>query len=207
MRYELEATCARRKGSSSTRAAVCADSISATALGDGPPRRGAGARRSRARCPSRGVGRPETRRVLCPTRRWASGSGSGERSGRDAGYAGAVEGVRAAIGRGDVYQVNLVQHLSAPFDGEPRADCAALLADFAPTRLGRRRLGDRLRLAGALPRPPRPAGLDVPDQGHAPARGARRGREGRSRARDDRRPRAKRSLAGLRAGHACAGRS
>jgi para-aminobenzoate synthetase component 1 len=33
-----------------------------------------------------------------------------------AAYAAAVECVREAIGRGDVYQVNLVQHLSAPFD-------------------------------------------------------------------------------------------
>jgi para-aminobenzoate synthetase component I len=33
----------------------------------------------------------------------------------------AVELVRAAIGRGDVYQVNLVQHLRAPFRGSPRA--------------------------------------------------------------------------------------
>ena len=35
---------------------------------------------------------------------------------------------------------------------------------------GRRRVGDRLCLAGAFPRPPRPAGLDVPDQGNAAAR-------------------------------------
>ena len=41
-------------------------------------------------------------------------------------YAGAVESVRDAIARGDVYQVNLVQHLSAPFAGEPRALAAAL---------------------------------------------------------------------------------
>src|SRR5204863_1819734 len=33
----------------------------------------------------------------------------------DDAYSRAVEAVRAAIGRGDVYQVNLVQHLSAPF--------------------------------------------------------------------------------------------
>ena len=34
-------------------------------------------------------------------------------------YGAAVENVREAIARGDVYQVNLVQHLSAPFAGEP----------------------------------------------------------------------------------------
>ncbi len=36
-------------------------------------------------------------------------------------YAAAIDGVRAAIARGDVYQVNLVQHLSAPFAGDPAA--------------------------------------------------------------------------------------
>ena len=41
-------------------------------------------------------------------------------------YAAAVDEVRAAIARGDVYQVNLVQHLSAAFDGDPRALDAAL---------------------------------------------------------------------------------
>ena len=44
----------------------------------------------------------------------------------DADYAGAVGEVRAAIGRGDVYQVNLVQHLSASFAGSPRALAARL---------------------------------------------------------------------------------
>ena len=41
-------------------------------------------------------------------------------------YAGAVERVREAIARGDVYQVNLVQHLSASFSGDPRALAPAL---------------------------------------------------------------------------------
>ena len=56
-------------------------------------------------------------------------------------YARAIERVREAIARGDVYQVNLVQHLSAPFAG----DAAALAARLAPLR-GRstrsRSLGD-----------------------------------------------------------------
>ena len=38
--------------------------------------------------------------------------------------------MRQSIARGDVYQVNLVQHLSAPFDGDP----AALAAALAPLR-------------------------------------------------------------------------
>ena len=45
-------------------------------------------------------------------------------------YAAAIDQVRAAIARGDVYQVNLVQHLEAPFEGEP----AALAAALAPLR-------------------------------------------------------------------------
>jgi para-aminobenzoate synthetase component I len=48
-------------------------------------------------------------------------------------YAAAVEEVRAAIGRGDVYQVNLVQHLSAPFAGDPQA-LADALAPLRPLR-------------------------------------------------------------------------
>jgi para-aminobenzoate synthetase component 1 len=41
-------------------------------------------------------------------------------------YAAAIEAVRTAIARGDVYQVNLVQHLSAPFRGDLRGIAAAL---------------------------------------------------------------------------------
>jgi para-aminobenzoate synthetase component 1 len=54
------------------------------------------------------------------------GFGPWERSWDDEGYAGAIEAVRAAIARGDAYQVNLVQHLSAPFAGSPEALAAAL---------------------------------------------------------------------------------
>jgi para-aminobenzoate synthetase component 1 len=46
-------------------------------------------------------------------------------------YSGAIEEARAAIGRGDVYQVNLVQHLQAPFSGDPHA-LAACLASLRP---------------------------------------------------------------------------
>jgi len=45
-------------------------------------------------------------------------------------YGAAVERVREAIARGDVYQVNLVQHLSAPFSG----DATALARPLAPLR-------------------------------------------------------------------------
>ncbi len=47
--------------------------------------------------------------------------GRWQRSWSDEEYAAAVDAVRAAIERGDVYQVNLVQHLSAPFAGDPAA--------------------------------------------------------------------------------------
>jgi para-aminobenzoate synthetase component 1 len=43
-------------------------------------------------------------------------------------YAAAIEAVRAAIEAGDVYQVNLVQHLSASFAGDPHGLAAALAA-------------------------------------------------------------------------------
>src|SRR5262249_48179605 len=52
--------------------------------------------------------------------------GDWERSWDDDGYAAAIELVRAAIARGDVYQVNLVQHLAAPFAGDPWALALAL---------------------------------------------------------------------------------
>jgi len=52
-------------------------------------------------------------------------------------YAAAVDEVRAAIARGDVYQVNLVQHLSAPFEGSPfaLADALAPLQPLHPRPL------------------------------------------------------------------------
>ena len=46
-------------------------------------------------------------------------------------YAAAVDTVRAAIAEGDVYQVNLVQHLCAEFDGDP-AGLALALAPLRP---------------------------------------------------------------------------
>jgi para-aminobenzoate synthetase component I len=63
--------------------------------------------------------------------------GRWERSWNDAEYAAAVESVRAAIADGDVYQVNLVQHLSADYAGDHTA-LAALLAAFRPRTLAGR---------------------------------------------------------------------
>ena len=63
--------------------------------------------------------------------------GEWEPTWSDAQYAVAVEAVKDAIGRGDVYQVNLVQHLSAPFRGDPRgvADRLAPLRPLHPAPL------------------------------------------------------------------------
>ena len=54
--------------------------------------------------------------------------GSWRRTWSDAEYRAAVGAVRRAISRGDVYQVNLVQHLEAPFAGT----ASALAARLAP---------------------------------------------------------------------------
>jgi para-aminobenzoate synthetase component 1 len=71
--------------------------------------------------PERQVGRaiPEACRLGSWEPTWSPGA-----------YAHAIERVREAIARGDVYQVNLVQHLSAPFSGDP----GALAARLAPLR-------------------------------------------------------------------------
>ncbi len=57
--------------------------------------------------------------------------GEWERTWTAAEYRAAIDEVRSAIARGDVYQVNLVQHLQAPFSGDPTA-LAALLAPLLP---------------------------------------------------------------------------
>ena len=64
-------------------------------------------------------------------------------------YAAAVEQVRAAIARGDVYQVNLVQHLSAPFAGDPHglADALAPLRPLHPRPL----VGEEWAIVSASP--------------------------------------------------------
>jgi para-aminobenzoate synthetase component 1 len=64
-------------------------------------------------------------------------------------YAAAIREVRAAIARGDVYQVNLVQHLSAEFDGDPAALCRSL-APLRPLR-AQPFAGDGWAIASASP--------------------------------------------------------
>jgi para-aminobenzoate synthetase component 1 len=75
--------------------------------------------------------------------------GPWERSWDDESYLEAIEAVRRAIARGDVYQVNLVQHLAAPFEGEPET----LAASLAPLRplYGRPFGGDGWTIVSASP--------------------------------------------------------
>jgi para-aminobenzoate synthetase component 1 len=64
-------------------------------------------------------------------------------------YAAAVETVRAAIYEGDVYQVSLVQHLRADFEGDPAAVANALapLRPLEPAPL----VGDGWAIVSASP--------------------------------------------------------
>jgi para-aminobenzoate synthetase component I len=57
--------------------------------------------------------------------------GEWRRTWDDADYSSAIASVRQAIAKGNVYQVNLVQHLSAPFAGDP-AGLAERLAPLHP---------------------------------------------------------------------------
>jgi para-aminobenzoate synthetase component 1 len=68
-------------------------------------------------------------RVAAPNAERAAGGfeiGEWTRTWSSAEYARAIDAVRVAIGRGDVYQVNLVQHMAAGFAGDPRGVAAAL---------------------------------------------------------------------------------
>jgi para-aminobenzoate synthetase component 1 len=75
--------------------------------------------------------------------------GAWEASWAPADYGAAIDEVRAAIARGDVYQVNLVQHLSAPFTGSPYAlaDALAPLRPLHPRPLA----GDGWAIVSASP--------------------------------------------------------
>ena len=75
--------------------------------------------------------------------------GDWQRTWSPAEHAAAVDAVRDAIARGDVYQVNLVQHLSAPFRGDP-AGLAVRLAPLRPLH-GRPFVGDGWAIVSASP--------------------------------------------------------
>ena len=119
-------------------------------------------------------------------------------------YARAVAQARDAIAEGEIYQANVVQHLSAPFAGQPDGLVPALahLDPLVPRALH----GDGWSIVSASPelflsrrgrrvrtmpiKGTRPLGDDVALAGL---------RQGRRRARDDRRPRAQRPRPDLRA--------
>ena len=75
--------------------------------------------------------------------------GDWEQTWSAAEHAVAVDAVREAIARGDVYQVNLVQHLSAPFAGDP-AGLAERLAPLRPLH-PRPLVGDGWAIVSASP--------------------------------------------------------
>src|ERR671918_2887124 len=79
--------------------------------------------------------------------------GDWEATWTSADYAAAVERVRAAIERGDVYQVNLVQHLSASCHGAPASIARSLAALLAPLRplSPQRFVGDDWAVVSASP--------------------------------------------------------
>jgi para-aminobenzoate synthetase component I len=65
-------------------------------------------------------------------------------------HAAAVEAVRAAIGRGDVYQVNVVGHTSAPYRGDPTA-ALRRVATLPGAKYGGVLAGDGWAVATATP--------------------------------------------------------
>ena len=67
-------------------------------------------------------------RTVAPRQEQAGAFSVGEwkRTWEESDYAHAIAAVRQAIAEGQVYQVNLVQHLSAPFEGDPAGLTAAL---------------------------------------------------------------------------------
>jgi para-aminobenzoate synthetase component I len=84
-----------------------------------------------------------------PRKRGEFRVGDWERSWDEMDYSSAIAAVRQAIAEGSVYQVNLVQHLSAPFEGDPGGLAAALspLRPLHPWPLG----GDGWTIASASP--------------------------------------------------------
>src|SRR3954466_2254029 len=104
--------------------------------------------------------------------------GEWEATWDEASYGAAVGRARTAIAAGDVYQVNLVQHLSAPFRGDPAGLAGALaplrpLAPPPPAR-GRRSRGRSSGTAGASS-PARPSSSS-PGADGAPGRSRSRAR-------------------------------
>jgi para-aminobenzoate synthetase component 1 len=90
--------------------------------------------------------RPESE---APTAAGVLSIGDWQQTWSKAEHAAAVDQVREAIARGDVYQVNVVQHLSAPFSGDP-AGLAERLAPLRPLH-PRPLVGDGWAIVSASP--------------------------------------------------------
>jgi para-aminobenzoate synthetase component 1 len=90
--------------------------------------------------------RPESE---APTAAGVLSIGDWQQTWSQAEHAAAVDQVREAIARGDVYQVNVVQHLSAPFSGDP-AGLAERLAPLRPLH-PRPFVGDGWAIVSASP--------------------------------------------------------
>jgi para-aminobenzoate synthetase component 1 len=84
-----------------------------------------------------------------PTAQGTFATGEWHATWSEGDYAAAIETVRAAIYEGDVYQVNLVQHLWAQFEGDPLAvaDALAPLRPLEPAPLS----GDGWTIVSASP--------------------------------------------------------
>lgn len=79
---------------------------------------------------------------------WRLGAWQDSWTGRE--HAAAVASVRAAIARGDVYQVNLVGHAAAPYTGDPSA-ALQRVAGLPGARYGGVLRGDGWAMASASP--------------------------------------------------------
>ncbi len=113
-------------------------------------RRTDGARPAGAVPAAAGRGRGSGARTSRSAGRARSAIGEWERTWDEAAYARGRRGACAtAIAAGDVYQVNLVQHLSAPFRGDP-AGLAAALAPLRPLE-PRPLVGDGWAVVSASP--------------------------------------------------------
>ena len=78
--------------------------------------------------------------------------GSWTTSWRSADYMDAIRYAKAAIAAGDVYQVNLVQHLSTPFQGDPRSLATSLAGlSHAKSRGARTLIGNDWAIISASP--------------------------------------------------------
>jgi para-aminobenzoate synthetase component 1 len=80
------------------------------------------------------------------------GIGSWTTSWQSDDYINAIQGAKTAIAAGDVYQVNLVQHLSAPFEGDPRSFATSLAGmNHAQSKSARTLIGNDWAIISASP--------------------------------------------------------